>query len=284
MNLELLSTFLEVAKTRHFGKAAQNLYLTQSAVSFRIRQLETTLGTEVFTRQRNNILLTHAGEKLIPHAENLLAAWQVTLHDVGVTDPFKLQLTLGGTSNIWDAFLQPLLFEISNNFPKLYLRTETSSTPELVVSLLSGRLDIGVVFDPPRIAQLEAVKIGSIELVLCSNKRLTSLHDISQAGYVFIDWGTAFNMHQAKHIPALSAPMLHTEQSKIGLDFLLAKGGTAFLPKSMIEPYLKNERLFLVPQADNIKRDVYLIYSRVSERLQQLNPVIEVLKRLIRQV
>ena len=56
MNTDLLRTFLEVAKTRHFGLAAENLYLTQSAVSSRIKQLETTLGVQLFTRQRNNIL------------------------------------------------------------------------------------------------------------------------------------------------------------------------------------------------------------------------------------
>ncbi|SUC17946.1 transcriptional regulator HdfR [Proteus mirabilis] len=44
MDTELLKTFLEVSKTRHFGRAAESLYLTQSAVSFRIRQLETQLG------------------------------------------------------------------------------------------------------------------------------------------------------------------------------------------------------------------------------------------------
>ena len=73
MNTDLLRTFLEVAKTRHFGHAAENLYLTQSAVSSRIKQLEGTLGVPLFTRQRNNILLTPAGERLLPHAENLLA-------------------------------------------------------------------------------------------------------------------------------------------------------------------------------------------------------------------
>ncbi|HEY5717214.1 MAG TPA: LysR family transcriptional regulator, partial [Motiliproteus sp.] len=44
----LLRTFLEVQKTRHFGRAAEQLYLTQSAVSFRIRQLEELLGVKLF--------------------------------------------------------------------------------------------------------------------------------------------------------------------------------------------------------------------------------------------
>lgn len=74
MDTELLKTFLEVQKTRHFGKAAENLYLTQSAVSFRIRQLEQSLGVALFTRFRNNIQLTSAGELLLPHAQAVMQA------------------------------------------------------------------------------------------------------------------------------------------------------------------------------------------------------------------
>ena len=71
MDTELLKTFMEVSRTRHFGRAAENLYLTQSAVSFRIRQLESVLGVELFSRQRNNIQLTEAGEKLMPLAKTV---------------------------------------------------------------------------------------------------------------------------------------------------------------------------------------------------------------------
>jgi DNA-binding transcriptional LysR family regulator len=76
LDTELLKTFLEVQKTRHFGKAADNLYLTQSAVSFRIRQLEQSLGVALFSRHRNNIQLTEAGELLLPHAEAVISALQ----------------------------------------------------------------------------------------------------------------------------------------------------------------------------------------------------------------
>ena len=65
MDIDLLKTFLEVEKTRHFGRAANNLYLTQSAVSARIRLLEETLGVTLFIRHRNNIQLTKKGERLV---------------------------------------------------------------------------------------------------------------------------------------------------------------------------------------------------------------------------
>ena len=65
IDIVLLRTFLELNRTRHFGKAAENLYITQSTMSARIRQLEDILGAVLFIRQRNNIHLTPAGQKLI---------------------------------------------------------------------------------------------------------------------------------------------------------------------------------------------------------------------------
>ena len=98
MSSDLLRTFLEVAKTRHFCHAAENLYLTQLAVSSRIKQLESGIGVPVFTRQRNNILLTTAGEPLLPHAENLLASWQLAVQEVGIPAKKNAQFSIGGTS------------------------------------------------------------------------------------------------------------------------------------------------------------------------------------------
>lgn len=280
MNTELLRTFLEIAKTRHFGKAAENLYLTQSAVSFRIRQLEETIGVKLFMRQRNNILLTPSGERLVAHAENILASWQLALQDIGVCEARHFQLTLGGTSNLWDTYLQSMLPKLAAGFPGLYMRTEINTSQDLVRALLGGRLDIAVILDPPKISDLNAVKIGNIELVLCTNKAASQLHNIPEIGHIFVDWGTAFNLQQAKLFHDPVAPVLHTAQSHIALEFLLSNGGAAFLPKSLIEPYLADDRLFLIPQIDSINRDVYAVHSRDSDRVEELTPIIEMMAAL----
>ena len=70
MDIELLKTFLEVKNTRHFGKAADNLYLTQAAVSARVKQLEDYFGIKLFIRSRNNIQLTAEGERLVMWRSN----------------------------------------------------------------------------------------------------------------------------------------------------------------------------------------------------------------------
>lgn len=94
MDTDLLRTFLTVQRTRHFAQAAEQLYLTPSAVSFRIRQLETELGVSLFHRRRSNIQLTAAGERLVAHAEALLAGWQQAKAAVGGVAASHLRITL----------------------------------------------------------------------------------------------------------------------------------------------------------------------------------------------
>ncbi|NIB41886.1 HTH-type transcriptional regulator HdfR [Pseudomaricurvus alkylphenolicus] len=278
MNTELLRTFLEVSRTRHFGQAAENLFLTQSAVSFRIKQLEDTVGVPLLTRERNNIRLTPSGERLLPHAENILASWQVAIQDVAVSEQHQTQLALGGTSNLWDTFLQALLPELANDIPGLYLRTEISSPQQLTRALLAGRLDLMVLLDPPQLAEVSSARIGRIELVLVSSGAHTQLEDIAKIGHVFVDWGTAFNLQQAKLLPQAVVPVLHTAQSQIALEFLLSRGGVAFLPKAMVQPYLEEARLHQVGDMESISRDVHACYSSSSLHSESLLEVVELLK------
>lgn len=101
MDTDLLKTFLEVARTRHFGKAADNLFLTRSAVSFRVKQLESVLGVALFARQRNNIQLTSAGERMLVHAEAILTAWERAKQDISLSNEQSIQLAIGAVPNIW---------------------------------------------------------------------------------------------------------------------------------------------------------------------------------------
>jgi len=280
MDIGLLRTFLEVSRTRHFGKAAENLYLTQSAVSFRIRQLEDLVGLPLFSRQRNNIMLTRAGERLIPHAENILASWQLALQDVGLPEQQDMHLSLGGVSNLWSIFLQSTIPKVAEAFPHISIRTEISSQLELTNALIAGRLDLAVVLDPPNLTDLKAIKIGQIELALVADKENTQLHDLGELGYIFVDWGTAFNLKHAKLIKKPIAPILHTEQSQIALEFLLTHGGAAFLPKAQIETYLQEKRLFLVKSLKPVKRSVYAVYAKKALDHLSIDPIIDLLNTI----
>ncbi|MCX5200453.1 LysR family transcriptional regulator [Streptomyces sp. NBC_00237] len=72
-----LRYFLAVAAELNFTRAAETLYVSQSALSKQIRQLERAIGAELFVRDRREVRLTEAGEALLPHARQTCSVWEL---------------------------------------------------------------------------------------------------------------------------------------------------------------------------------------------------------------
>lgn len=277
MDTDLLKTFIEVSKTRHFGKAAENLYVTQAAVSSRIRQLESRLGVELFSRLRNNLKLTLAGERLLPHAESVLTAWSRAFQEVAITDNQSTILSLGGSPNIWDLMLQNNLYELKLSKPELAIRAEVLSHNLVARLLLERSIDLAVVFDVPKVDELQNVKLSQLPLELVSTKRI-DLDDIHELGYIMMDWGTQFNLQHAKQCKNLPAPSLHTNLARVALDYMLQAGGAAYLPSILVQPYIEQGSLFQIESAPEMTRDVYVSYHKENENKALLDDVISIFK------
>jgi len=279
MDTDLLKTFIEVCKTRHFGKAAEHLYVTQAAISSRIRQLENRLGVELFSRLRNNLKLTPAGERLVPHAESVLNALQRAVQEVSITDNQTQMLALGGSPNIWDLMLQNSLYELKINKPELAIRAEVLSHTLVARQLLERTLDVAVVFDVPKVEELSNQKLFQLplELVCTHNMKLEDLHKI---GYIMLDWGTHFNLQHAKLCKELPAPSLHTNLARVALDFMLQAGGAAYLPSSLSAPYIEQGILHPIKDAPEMQRDVYASYHKDNDNQLLIEEVIAIFKNL----
>ena len=154
MDIELLKTFLEVRKTRHFGKAADNLHLTQAAVSARIRQLEQLLGVKLFTRSRNNIQLTSEGERLVAHAETVLLAWSRARQELALKTGQSSQVHIGVRAGLWNKALQQRLQRFHEKMPELALHTEAHMPDATIRMLLDRTLDISISYDPPNLPEI----------------------------------------------------------------------------------------------------------------------------------
>lgn len=274
MDTELLKTFLEVSRTRHFGKAAEHLYLTPSAVSFRIRQLESQLGVTLFTRLRNNIQLTSSGEALIPHAESMLLAWARAQHEVALSERQTQQLAVAGTANLWDAYLQDGLHRLYCELPALSLRADIRTPEQMTRALLSRTLDLAFLTDPARVEGVHHVSIHTMELQLVSSHQHLDTAKAMAEDYIRIDWGTAFNTQHAKLFNASTPPILHTGSVRIALEYLLHHGGSTFLPRSMFNTYQEQEQLFIVADTPSISREVYAAYLPGGERQDLIDQVI----------
>ncbi|GEA61266.1 LysR family transcriptional regulator [Vibrio comitans] len=272
MDVKVFKTFLEVAKERHFGRASENLYITQAAVSARIKQLESYFDTTLFIRDRNAIKLTSAGERLIGYAEVMVSTLQQAKFELSLDSGKALQLTIGGTPNIWDAYLQNGLSVITDSFSGYGFIAESLSREQLNRNLLERTLDIAFVFDPLKSDELFSAKVADLELVLVSTSKSTAETAFSHS-YVYVDWGTRFASEHAERHPKTPAPFLRTSTGRIALDFILEKSGTAYLPKSVAEPFIAAGQLYLVDGIEEWKRPVYLSYRKSSTSIDAIKQV-----------
>ncbi len=275
MDVKVFKTFLEVANTRHFGRAADNLYITQAAVSARIKQLEEFLDTQLFQRQKNNISLTAAGERLIPYATTMVRAMQQVKDDISLIESRLLQLSISATPNVWDAYFQNYLTVVDSAFPELAVRAEMQGIRQLHASIMDNTLDLALTFDPFLTNEVCSEQIAQINLVLVSSRPDLSADEAMAEKYVYVDWGAQFaSEHDAKYGKNF-VPKLITSTGRIALDFILAQGGTAYLPNALAEPFLETGELYKVKGKHSMKRSVYAVYQKHNRLADLIENVVE---------
>ncbi len=277
MDTDLLKTFLEVRNTRHFGKAAENLYLTQAAVSARIKQLEQQIGSPLFIRYRNNLQLTQIGERLIPHAESMLIAWERARQDISLKKDQKHTLAIGATNGLWDLCLQDALSKYYTNMQDIVFRAEAQSQEILIRRLVERSLDFAILYEPAKISEILTTEIAAADLILVSSHADHAITKEFPDCYISVDWGTAFNTTFAQHFPEISPPILHTNLSRIALEFILSEGGCAYLPFRMVRDFLGTQ-LFHVEQTPTIERLIYAAYHKDNTHTSLFLDMVEILK------
>lgn len=277
MDVKVFKTFLEVAKTRHFGRASENLFITQAAVSARVKQLEEFIGAPLFERTRNNIQLTSAGKRLIPYAETMVRALRQVKTGVTMDDDDIQQISIAASPNVWDAFLQNYLTVITDAFPKLTFRTEIASVSQLNMHVIDGTADIILLFDAFLAEEVHSIKTAEIDLKLVSTTKGLPLEEPTAHNYVFVDWGTKFSHeHEAKYGDTFT-PVLYTSTGRIALDYILAKGGTAFLPETSVQPFIDSGQLFEVSSLSTMTKSVYANYHKDNKAVRIIKEIINVL-------
>ncbi|MCW8831576.1 MAG: LysR family transcriptional regulator [Gammaproteobacteria bacterium] len=269
----LLKSFLEVHRSKHFGHAAKNLFISQSAVSARIKQLEDELGVRLFTRDRNNIELTSAGKKFLIYAENILNTWNKARQEIAVPEGIDTLLSVAALPSIWDIFLEDWLSWVHNDNVMTALQASVMRSDSLMRSLLDGTLDLGFVFDPPKTPQLLVKELLPLPLIMVSTEDGISAETAVSKNYIFVDWGTSFGMSHARQYPDMPPPMLRAGVGRIALGFLKNCGGSAYLPEAMVIDQLGSS-LFRVDDAAVIHKDAYAIYAQASSKKEVIEKVL----------
>jgi len=267
MDTELLKTFLEVNRTRHFGKAAEHLFLTQSAVSARIRQLEQILGVELFTRTRNNVQLTPQGERLLRHAEAILNSWTRARQEIAVSGRQASSLAVGAVPSLWDIYLNDWLSALATQRPHLSITAEAHNADVLLRRVRERTLDLAFAFESPQVTEVSVITLSSVRLVLVScHAGLTPAQAVERNDYVLVDWGTGFANAHAQAFADAPPPRMRIGLGRLAHRFLLENGGSAYLPEAMVGADIDCGRLQPVAGAPLIERMTYAFRHPDADR------------------
>lgn len=146
VNLNLYKTFYDVAKCGSISKAAQNSFTSQPAISKSIKNLEEELGTQLFYRKKDGVILTPKGEELLYYVEksysNLITAERIMIE---TEDLKRGKLSIGMPSNIGAFYLFDKVIEFHKKYPNIEVTVVTGGTRYLLDLLDSHKVDL--IFD-----------------------------------------------------------------------------------------------------------------------------------------
>lgn len=150
INVDLLRTFIEVARVEHLGRASDTLQADPSTVSRKIVRLEQEVGVPLFERIGRSIRLTQAGKRFVGRAERLLADLREAVADAqGAVSAESGEVRVGFLHTVGARWLPERLAGFLRAHPGVHFTLEEGTTAEVASGVLAGDFDVGILGPPP---------------------------------------------------------------------------------------------------------------------------------------
>lgn len=258
MDTELARTFLTVVAAGSFVEAARRLYVTQSTVSARMQRLEEELGAELFVRNKAGTTLTPAGRQFQRHASLLTRTVEQAHHEIGIVSGFRATLTIGGRIGLWEDLLLRWLPIFAKLAPDVAVRALVGFDDDVMQALIEGRTDIGVMYTPQARPGLTVEPLLEEQLVMVSTHAQPSREP--ESDYIYVDWGPEFFAQHRLAFPDFVGAALTVNVGWLGLQRILANGGSGYFPSRMLREHELAGRLHRVARTPEFRLSAYLCF------------------------
>jgi len=262
MDIQLAKTFLEVVSTGSFVAAAKRLFVTQSAVSMRVKTLEEQIGRALFERSKHGAALTHAGEQFHRYAISMMRLWEEAQQQVAIPPGYRTTLRIGGFYSLWLRLLIRWLSVLQNAAPDVAIRAELGMPDRLMRLLAEGVIDIGVMYTPQLRPGLEVQELLEDQLILVSaDPSVDSVEKALASNYVYIDWGQEFFAAHGARFPGYQTPGMALALGALGLNYILRNGKSGYFPGAVAQPHIESGELVAVHDAPIFSFPIYVVYD-----------------------
>lgn len=167
-----LRVFHTVAKRLSFTKAAEELYISQPAVTKHIHELEQQLGMALFERIGNRIKLTRAGQLVMHHAEIIFTDYRNLEYEINQLKHTQGGLlAIGASTTIAQYLIPPLLAKFNQRYPDVKTSLTNGNTEQIEQALFEKSILLGIIEGSSKNPLLKYVEFARDEIVLIGNPK-----------------------------------------------------------------------------------------------------------------
>ena len=259
MNIETIRAFLEVASTGSFLQAAENLNITQSAMSARIKNLEDHLNRQLFARKRTGAALTNGGLAFHKHALTVVQAWELAKQESALSKGVDAMVGIGVQLNHWQTTAAPWLQWMKEKAPHIATQVHSDYSDRLMTMLRNGLINAAVLYEPQRNPDLVIEEYVREKLILaCTYPRKAQPTPVP--GYVYVDWGHRFRSEHSRRFPDNPTHQITVGLSAVALRHILEHGGSGYFLESEVAELIEQGRLYRVDDAPAFNLTTYLAH------------------------
>lgn len=257
INFDLYKVFYQVATSASFSDAAAKLFISQSAVSQAIKNLEQRLGAQLFMRQTRHLQLTPEGELLLSHvgqAYNLLKTAEAKLSEMQNLETGSIRI--GASDTVCRYYLLPFLEHFSLNYPKIKIQFLNRTSPQLIEALQDGMIDFAIVTLPIAKKNLAVQELIAVNDILVSANRFGTLKghqvswdELSQYPLLLLEKNSATRRNFDNFLKRQGiriVPEIELESVELLVEFAKIGLGIAHVVKESVLDSIKAGQLFMV--------------------------------------
>ncbi|MFT4861692.1 MAG: LysR family hydrogen peroxide-inducible transcriptional activator [Pseudohongiellaceae bacterium] len=294
-SIKQLKYICAVAEYRHFSKAADACFVTQSTLSAAVQDLESQLGVIIFERSKKNVLVTPLGENLLSQARVILRDVEdfvsiARSHDELLTG----ELRLGVIPTIGPFLLPSLLSQLRKEYNKLklYLKEELSGV--LLQQLQQGKLDLIILAFPYALPEMESVRLFNDEFLLClppghqlENSELVTQKNLQGESLLLLEEGHCLRDHalEACKLSKEDAQIVYQGNSLHTLVQMVANGlGVTLLPQMAISADVLGETHLELKhfREGNVSREIGMAWRKSDPRRKEYLMLAEFIKNRVK--
>ncbi len=259
MNITSLQTFLAIVETGSLVRASQKMNVTQSTVTARLKTLEDELGQILLNRQKSGTTLTPAGTKLLRYARVMTGLWRQAKFETGLPAGLSSVCTFGCDPGLWHGPGKAFFEGVTSGHPEMAVSVHQGNSRDLEEWLGAGLVDVILTYDSVARGHQTVHPLPPEELVLYSDHPDTPIK--ADPKYIFVDHGEDYRRAHGETYHDAGTARVSFDSARWGLEHLLARGGSAYLPRALAAPLVTQGVLHELTEAPVYLRKKNLIVN-----------------------